>query len=77
MGFHRELRFIELKVGFDLTEDTSIYDLIRQAIQDYWHLMDIKISSPIAFDGIGWRHDWRLWRIVKKQAPLLEWLGEN
>ena len=77
MGFHRELRFIELKVGFDLTEDTSIYDLIRQAIQDHWHLMDIKISSPIAFDGIGWRHDWRLWRIVKEKALLLEWLEEN
>jgi hypothetical protein len=77
LGFHRELRFIELEVGFDLIEDTSIYDLIRQAIQNHRHLMDIKILSPLAFDGIGWRHSWRLWRIVKEQALLLEWLGEN
>jgi hypothetical protein len=39
--------------------------------------MDIKISSPMAFDGIGWRHDWRLWRIVKEKALLLERLEEN
>ena len=77
LGFQRELRFIELEVGFDLIEDPRVYDFIRQAIQDHRHLMDIKILSPLAFDGIGWRHHWRLWRIVKEQALLLEWLGEN
>jgi len=77
MGFQRELRFIKLRIGFDLIEDPSIYDLVRQAIQDHRHLMHIKICSPSAFNGIGWRHAWRLRQSVKERALLLEWLGEN
>jgi hypothetical protein len=77
LGFHRELRFIELDVGFDLIEDPSIYDLVCQAIQNHRHLRDIKILSPLALNGIGWRHTWRLWRIVEEQASLLNWLGED
>jgi hypothetical protein len=54
--FQRELRLVELEFGFDLIEDPGIYDLVRQAIQDHRYLMDIKILSPLAFSGIGWRH---------------------
>jgi hypothetical protein len=71
----RELRLMELEFGFDLIEDPSIYNLVRQAIQDHPHLMDITILSPLAYSGTGWRHTWRLWRIVRDQALLLEWLG--
>lgn len=73
--FQRELRLVELEFGFDLIEDPGIYDLVCQAIHDHRHLMDVKILSPLVFSGIGWRHAWRLWRIVRDQALLLEWLG--
>jgi hypothetical protein len=77
LGFHRELRVLQLDVRFDLIEDTSIYHLIRQAIQGQRHLIDIKIYSPLAFEGIGWRHNWRLSQIPKDQALLSEWVWEN
>lgn len=77
LDFQKDLRFIELEFGFDLIEDPSIYDLVRQAVQGHRHLMDLKILSPLVFSKIGWRHSWRLWRIVRDQAVLLEWLGEK
>lgn len=77
LGFQKQLRFIELELGFDLIEDPSIYDLVRQAIQGHRHLMNIKILSPFVFSKIGLRHSWGLWRIVRDQAVLLEWLEEK
>jgi hypothetical protein len=77
LGFQKDLRLLKLEFGFDLIEDPSIYDLVHQALLDHRHLMDIKISSPLAFIGVGWRHTWRLMRLVKNQALLLEWLGQK
>ena len=77
LSLRKELRFLELEFGFDLLEDPSIYDLVRQAIEGHRRLMHINILSPVAFSEMGWRHSWRLWRIVRDQAVLLEWLEEN
>lgn len=74
LRFQRELRFIELEIRFDLIEDPSIFGLVRQAIEGHLHLKDIKISSPLVFSEMGWRHSWRLRRIVRDQALLVEWL---
>ncbi|KAF2105230.1 amidase signature domain-containing protein [Lophiotrema nucula] len=77
LGFQRELRLIVLKFGFDLIDDPNIYDLVRDAIQGHRHLMEIAILNPLVFSEKGWRHSWRLVRIVKEQALLLEWLEKE
>jgi hypothetical protein len=45
LGFHQDLKYIELELRFDLIEDPNVQNLIELAVLDHGSLMGIKIWS--------------------------------
>jgi hypothetical protein len=73
--FLKELRIVDLVYGFDLIRDPGIHRLACRALHDHPHLKNIKIESPFAYSGIGWKHTQQLNGVVRDQAAVLEWLS--